>query len=224
MAPPNDPTLVVLGPGRLSFPALFEAAPQMGDATKLKFEATILLPPDTDIAPLHAALKKAVLDKFGELIPLAPDKYPIKDCEAKTAAKPLKGYLSGWHCITTKSDYAPELFDQRVKPLIDQEALYAGCWVNLFCKAYGYNVKGNRGVTFGLNAVQLVRDGDRLDGRVSGVKAFAPVAMDDTDGAIAAAAQAAQAASGQAAQPHPGAPRSHDHVDYSPPTPESIAW
>jgi len=47
------------------------------------------------------------------------------------------------------------------------EQIYAGVIARASLTAYTYDVKGNKGVTFGLNNVQIIRDGTRIDGRSS---------------------------------------------------------
>jgi hypothetical protein len=39
--------------------------------------------------------------------------------------------------------------------------------------AYAYNQAGNKGITFGLNNVQKVADGERIDGRAEASEEFA---------------------------------------------------
>ena len=57
---------------------------------------------------------------------------------------------------------------------MDPQRLYSGCYVNVDVNLYAYNhPKGGRGVGAGLNHIMLVREGDRLDGRVSAEEAFA---------------------------------------------------
>ena len=61
--------------------------------------------------------------------------------------------------------------------------------------AFGYDVKGNKGISFALNNVQKWADGERLDGRVRAEDEFsaeAPVTADlsDLEGTPAPAAGA----------------------------------
>lgn len=53
--------------------------------------------------------------------------------------------------------------------------LYAGCYAMVTYSAYGYEVDGNSGVSFGLNNVQVVRDGERFDGRVDAEEDFTAI-------------------------------------------------
>ncbi len=59
--------------------------------------------------------------------------------------------------------------------------LYPGCMVNVSLYAFTYDNSGNRGVTFGLNNIQKVADGKRLDNRKSAEEEFDAV-LDDPQG------------------------------------------
>lgn len=147
---------------RLSFPALFEPKPRARGSDKLTYQATLLLPPKTDMAPFVAAMKAAMMAKFGKLLPLAGRGNPIHKAEEKQYA----GYEPGWHYISTNNTRAPAVVDQLKRPVTDPDRMYPGLWVRAFLNAYAWdNPAGGKGVSFSLNAIQVVRDGERLDGR-----------------------------------------------------------
>jgi hypothetical protein len=62
-----------------------------------------------------------------------------------------------------------------------QEA-YGGAYMRAQIHAYWYDVKGNKGVTFGLDNVQFVRDGEPFGGRQKAEDAFD--AIETPSGAI----------------------------------------
>lgn len=51
-------------------------------------------------------------------------------------------------------------------------AVYAGVFARVSLTCYAYDVRGNKGVTFGLNNLQVVKDGERLDGRSDAADEF----------------------------------------------------
>ena len=54
--------------------------------------------------------------------------------------------------------------------MIDKDAVFAGCWCRFHLTAFAWDHPvGGKGVSFSLNAVQLVRQDERLDGRVTNV-------------------------------------------------------
>lgn len=171
------PTHVITPPVRLAFPALFEARAVSNDPDAAeKYMATLLIPPGVDLRPFHDAIKAAMLEKWSKVLKLPPEKNPIKDAETKD----LDGYDEGWFFINTKSNYAPQVVDQKRQDVIDPDRVYAGCWCRFHINAYAYDhPKGGKGVSFGLNAVQIVRDDTRLDGRKSASEVFGDVEVED---------------------------------------------
>lgn len=170
-----SPQELVTVPCRLAFPALFQpksVSKQKPD--ELKYQAVVLLPPDTDLEPFYAAIKAAMVEKFGKVIKLSAAKNPIRDCAEKDD---LEGYDEGWHYINTKGGYQPTVVDQKVQKVIDPERAYPGVWACFHLKAYGWkHDTGGNGVSFSLEAVQLVKDDERFDSRRDASELFEPIA------------------------------------------------
>lgn len=163
------PTEIVTPPVRLAFPALFEPKPVAKGSTELKFMATLLIPPTVELKPFYECVKAAMLDKWAKLLQLPAKNNPIKRCDEKE----LDGYEPGWFFINTKTQYQPNVVDQRRQEIIDKDRIFAGCWCRFHLNAYGYDhPQGGKGVSFGLNSVQLVREDARLDGRKTATDVF----------------------------------------------------
>lgn len=167
---------------RLSFPALFKARPRSAPTPKnptpkQTFQAAFLLPPSASLKPFEDAIAAAMLKKFGKKIVLPARNNPIKNA----AEKEYAGYEDGWHYISCHSDRQPAVVDQRRVPLTEADdgvRIYPGVWVRAYLNAFAWDHKeGGKGVSFGLNAVQLVRDGERLDGRRSVEQVFEALEM-----------------------------------------------
>jgi len=149
-------TKLTIGPGRLSFPAVFE--PQTGDMGG-KYGLTILLPPDYDTTGLVKALEDAGIEKWG------PDKakWPkgnffgpskvIRPCEEKAH---WAGYSPGWKFISLKSKTQPGVVDAATNPVLDPKEVYPGRWIRVTARAFAYENKA-KGVGFGLQNIQLLR-------------------------------------------------------------------
>ena len=58
-----------------------------------------------------------------------------------------------------------DVVDKDVQPIVDSTEVYSGCYARVSINAFPYNVQGNKGVSFGLNHVQKIADGDYLGGR-----------------------------------------------------------
>lgn len=178
-------TQVISPPGRASYPHLATAqAPQDGKGDP-KFSLAIIFDEAATKTPAFAAMKAAVEaaaedaypGKGKDMLAKGQLKSPFRtDCAAKnytgcavflnvrTTKKP--GVVFGTKDPSTgKAKIIPD--DQ-----IEKE-IYPGAVVRFSGNAYAYNQAGNKGITFGLNNVQKVADGERIDGRAEASEEFA---------------------------------------------------
>lgn len=168
----KNPSYVLTPEVRLSFPSLFEMKPRARGSDKLSYQATILIPPTVDLKPFHEAMVAAMQAKWGKVLQLPARNNPIHDC----AEKAYDGYLPGWHYIEMNSDRQPGLVDRRSVPVTDKNLFYPGCWVRAFINAFAWDhPTGGKGISFGLNGLQFIRDDDRLDGRPDVSSVFTPL-------------------------------------------------
>ena len=199
-------TEIVTVPCRLAFPSLFvptAAHPTTPD--KLFYQATIVIPPGSDMAPFKTALVAAMTAQWGKAIPLEGNGMPIKSCNTKSYA----GFDDGGFFIKVKSKFPPQVVDQaktsvmtagphaspeeiaRAVPAAEAR-VYAGAWCNFYIECYAWDNAAGKGCSFNLNSVQLVRDDARLDGRKSADDVFGTLegaaAAPSSDLAIPAAA------------------------------------
>jgi hypothetical protein len=73
----------------------------------------------------------------------------------------------------------PKVVDQTLKDILDPEQFYSGCYANVSISFFGYAGAANKGISPGLDAVQKVRDGERLSGAsVDASSVFTVVAED----------------------------------------------
>lgn len=66
--------------------------------------------------------------------------------------------------ITLSSRYAPLVIDRDKTELLEAETVYGGCYARASYNCYAYSASGNEGVSFGLRALQKVKDGEPLSG------------------------------------------------------------
>ncbi|MDV6238390.1 DUF2815 family protein [Trueperella bernardiae] len=76
--------------------------------------------------------------------------------------------------------YPPQIVDQRVRPILDRNEVYSGCYANVSINFFPFDVSGSKGIAAGLGNIQKVRDGDPLGGGVSASAEFE--VLDDVDG------------------------------------------
>lgn len=61
------------------------------------------------------------------------------------------------------------------------ETFYPGCLVRASLTAFGYDTNGNRGISFGLNNLQVIGAGERLDSRTAAEDEFESLASAPAD-------------------------------------------
>lgn len=146
---------------------------------KMEYSLVAIFPPSADLAPLNKAIREAAVEKFGADQTKWPKnlRNPVrKNEEREKEGKLPDGYEAGGHFITLKSEQRPGLVDQNRQPIIDETAFYSGCYARAQVRPFGYLQKGNAGVSFGLQNLQKMADGDPLSGRQKAEDAFEAVA------------------------------------------------
>lgn len=167
-AAPN-PCRIITPDVRLAFVSLFKPKPRAPGSPDLRFQTAILVPPGTNMQPFADAIKAAMLKKFSKIIPLKDKGNPVRPADQQEYA----GYEKGWLVINATSERQPPVVDRAKLPVTDPAIAHAGCWARCVLTAYGWGPNvGGSGISFELNAVQIVRPGAdtdpggaRLDGR-----------------------------------------------------------
>jgi hypothetical protein len=163
--------------GRLSYAQfLFEPNPdaktKKGDQ---KYTLSFLMPPGSDLT----AAKKMANDAIVEQWPIEAKrprglKSPFLDAEEK-----MGDDWKGWTLIRTSTTRKPGVIlptGSDAKP----EDVYSGRWARLSLNAGTFDVDGNRGVSFFLNNVQLLRHDDPIGGAApKATSDFEPVAVEE---------------------------------------------
>jgi hypothetical protein len=168
----------------LSFPHLFSPIPKIkgGDPADLVYSCSLLFAPAEQKTPEFKAMQQAVIDaakeKLGANVNLKTLDLPFHD----GASKDYEGYGPGVVYINARSKKKPGIVGRRLQDITDPEDVYAGQIVIASVSAFGWSFSGKKGVSFGLNHIQVVdKDAARIDGRVAANKAFSP--LDDLEDA-----------------------------------------
>lgn len=198
----NDVTRVITPVAILSYPWLEDAQPPQEETGKAMFSAALVFVPEimakypqfgVSLDGLKAAAQQAATTKFGDKLPGL-----LRNPNFKTGFRTDgddKGYPVGSTYINGRSERRPGLVylypDATNKPALVpedriREDFYPGAIVRASVRAYGFDKKGNRGVAWALNNLQLI-DGSapRLDNRLSAQDSFeadaskAPASLDD---------------------------------------------
>lgn len=180
-------TKVITGEVRLSYVHLFEPSSMEGQDPRY---STVILIPKTDeetLAKIKRAQQvaaRAAVDKGtiklvnGKLPPGFRTPLRDGDTEADLERNPE---FAGHYWMNVASKQRPGVVDQAVNKITDSTEVYSGCYARVSINAFAYNTAGNKGVSFGLNNVMKVRDGDYLGGRSRPEDDFSDYASSDGD-------------------------------------------
>ena len=75
----------------------------------------------------------------------------------------------------------PGILDADKIDITSAEEFYSGCYARATINAFAYDTKGNKGISFGLNNLQKLGDGERLDGHTSADDDFDVYEPEDSD-------------------------------------------
>lgn len=144
----------------ISYPALFEPK-AMEEGKDKKYSVEMIFPEGTDLTKLKAAAKLAAEEKWGKKIP-AKLKSPFRDGDVDREGKEE---YAGKVFISARSKSKPRVIvGQEMRACENPEEVYGGCVCAVSVTAFAYDNSGNKGVSFYLNSVWKVRDGQRLGG------------------------------------------------------------
>lgn len=170
---------IVTGRTRLSYVHVFEAYQFEDEEPKY---STMLLVPKSDtktMDKLRAAEKAAAEEgkstKYGgkmpkELASIIADGDEVSDDYPERAGH--------WY-MTVRSKTKPAVVDQNVQPIMDASEIYSGCYARVSLSAFPYKFGGKCGVSFGLNNVQKIADGEPLGGITRAEDDFEAIEDDD---------------------------------------------
>jgi hypothetical protein len=155
-------------------------APKADLKGNMKYSISILIPKsrDKELEPLRAAAIEVATTKWGTKGPamLAAARNPliidgdkIVDGDGKPDAS-----TKGMWVIRSRADRKPGIVGPNPKEemFFDDQNCYSGCIFRITGGLFAYEAEGNRGVSFGLNNVQVCRTGTRLDGRKAAADDF----------------------------------------------------
>ena len=183
---------------RVSYPYVFK--PRKNELSgKDEFSLVALFKKGEDLSKLHVEILRAAREKWGENVQITKTEHgtyqltnpgkpsfairlPLRDQGEREGEKGLPmGYEKGAMFLNLKSTSRPGLVNAQNEDIIDESDFYAGCYARAAINAYAYDQKGNRGVAFGLQNVQKMKDGEVLSGRVKAQDCFEPVASDSAE-------------------------------------------
>ena len=151
-----------------------------------KYGAVLVFAEGTDLSGMQAVAQIAGEEKFGAAafqkgLKSGKITSPFRDDDDK-------GYPENAVFINAKSTDQPGIVGRYADPgtgkpvvITEQNDVYPGCIVKASITAYGYDVNGNKGVSFALNNIQKWDDGTRLDGRIAAADEFEAEPLSEAD-------------------------------------------
>lgn len=126
------------------------------------YSVQMLFPKSTDLKPLKEAVRAAIVKKWGADKAEWPKnlRLPFKDGNEKN----LEDYKD-MTVIEARSKMKPGVVDQNVQDIIEASEFYSGCWARATVTCFAYDKAGNRGVSFGLQNLQKVKDDTAFSGK-----------------------------------------------------------
>jgi hypothetical protein len=176
-------TKVVTGRVRLSYVHVFEPWAAKPDQ-EAKYSCVLMIPKSdkATLAKIRAAIDAAAeagKAKFGGKVP--PNlKTTLHDADEEADLENNPEF-AGHYTMSVSSKTRPGIVDADVNPILDSTEVYSGCFARVSINAFAYSNSGNKGVSFGLNHIQKIADGDFLGGRSRAEDDFEPLAAEDAD-------------------------------------------
>lgn len=146
-----------------------------------RYSVSVLIPKDDKetVKAINDAIDAAIeegIAKFGGKKPnKAAIKLPLRDGDTE---REDEAYAGHWF-INANSKTAPQIVDKAVKPILDRDEVYSGCYARVSLNFYAFNSNGNKGIACGLGNIQKIRDGESLGGRSSATDDFSIEEDDD---------------------------------------------
>ena len=146
-----------------------------------KYSVSVLIPKDDTetIEAIEKAIDAAIAEGVGKFGGKKPNKgslkLPLRDGDIERDDEAYAGH----YFVNTNSITPPQIVDKQVKPILDRNEVYSGCYGRVSLNFYAFNSNGNKGVACGLGNIQKIRDGEPLGGRANAADDFSTLEDDD---------------------------------------------
>lgn len=174
-------TQVTTGIVRLSFVHLLEPHAQEEGQDK-KYSCMLLIPKSdkTTLSKIKKAIEAAKIAGKDKLKGIKDPKITLRDGDEEQDIEERPEFEDQYFMnVSCKSK--PGIIDREMNPLYDPERIYSGVYARVSINFYAYNSHGNKGISAGLNNVQIIKDGDYLGGRTSPDADFDVYELEDED-------------------------------------------
>lgn len=173
---------------RVSYPSVFKS--KKNDLNgKDEFSLVAYFPKGADLSELKKAAMEAMEEKWPDAkkrpgnmrnpFRKHEEKFKVDEKTGQTVIP--QGMEEGGIFINLKSYKKPGLVDVNAQDIIVESDFYGGCYARATVQAAAYFNKGNAGVSFWLQNIQKMADGDPLGSRTRPQDDFAPIEGTDSN-------------------------------------------
>jgi len=166
---------------RGAFVQVFRATGMRGQPDSAKrYSVRAVFMPGSDLSALKKDAANAASEKWASAIPKTL-RSPFRrndELDNPIAGIPDEAIVM---TFSASEDRRPGVVDAKLQDIIDETECYSGAWYRAQVRAFAYEQSGNKGVSFGLQNLQKLRDGEPLGGRLPASKAFSAVEADSAD-------------------------------------------
>lgn len=160
----TNPTRVVTGEVRLSYANLFEAQGIHGGEPK--YSVSLIIPKvDTEtLAKIERVIDAAIDAGIGKFDGKRPNKVALKLLLRDGDVERHDEAYAGAMLVNANSTTPLQVVGADLKPILNSNEVYSGCYTRVSLSFYAFNTNGNRGIACGLGNIQEFRDGEPLGG------------------------------------------------------------
>lgn len=157
----------------LSFANIFTPRPKF-EGQKPVYSCSLIFDPTQQKSAAYKALQDACITeakkKWGDNVDLKKLKMPFRDAGEKT----YDGYHPGHVFVSPWSANKPGVVDTNRQDVLLPEEVWSGQLVRANVSVFAYDVSGKKGVSLGLNHLQIIQSEgrQRLDGRPNAGSVF----------------------------------------------------
>lgn len=179
--------------GRILYPALFQPRARKGEPPeKAKYQCSLLIPKGSDISALKSAVEAVLKENFSEKVrSTVKIKTPfLRTADQLRFAEYADDFPLMIRCNRHPTYGRPDVVGptmQSIREEDEADEVYGGRWGRLSVDAFHYDLPENKGVSLGLQNVQLLDHADPIaGGRVKAENDFEPVgdALNELDDEI----------------------------------------
>lgn len=170
-------TKVTTGKVRGSYVKVFR--PDIDDDGNKVWGLTLLVPKSdkSTIAAFEGAIEAAVEKKWGAKRPNGLY-LTFRDGDDPKEGKDNDPAYKNHMFVAVKTKEPPGIVDAQRQEVLDASAFMSGDYCRCTLNAYGYDFKGKKGVSFGLNNIQVLEKGEALSSRARAEDDFDEVEME----------------------------------------------